>query len=140
VNPSLYALIVEDLDFWQDVLCEALAEAGYRVYIAPSRAEALEALGRNKFQLAVIDPVLDDTNRRNRDGLRVLQHILDEQLDMGVVLVTSSDPNRIQREVREMAPGIPLFWKDEWEDERFLAAVRGLMSVKRGAWSVKRGV
>jgi CheY-like chemotaxis protein len=133
VNSSPYALVVEDLDFWQDALGEALAEAGYQVYIAPGRAEALEALARNKFQLAVIDPVLDDTNRRNRDGLRVLQHILDEQLGMGVVLVTSSDPNRIQRELREMAPDIPLFWKDEWEDERFLAVVRGLMSVEREA-------
>jgi CheY-like chemotaxis protein len=133
VNSSPYALIVEDLDFWQDALGEALAEAGYQVYIAPGHAEALEALARNKFQLAVIDPVLDDTNRRNRDGLRVLQHILDEQLGMGVVLVTSSDPNRIQHELREMAPDIPLFWKDEWEDERFLAVVRELMSVERGA-------
>jgi CheY-like chemotaxis protein len=131
MNSSPYALIVEDLDFWQDALGEALTEAGYQVYIAPSRAEALEALARNKFQLAVIDPVLDDTNRRNRDGLRVLQHILDRQLDMCVLLVTSSDPNRIQREVREMAPGIPLFWKDEWEDEGFLAVVKGLMSVER---------
>jgi CheY-like chemotaxis protein len=133
VNSSLYALIVEDLDFWQDALSEALAEAGYRVYIAANRAEALEALARNKFQLAVIDPVLDDTNRRNRDGLNVLQHILDEELNMGVVLVTSSDPNRIQRELREMAPEIPLFWKDEWEDECFLAVVKRLMSVEREA-------
>jgi CheY-like chemotaxis protein len=138
VNPSPHALIVEDLDFWQDALGEALAEAGYQVYIAASRAEALEALARHKFQLVVIDPVLDDTNRRNRDGLHVLQHILDEELDVCVVLVTSSDPNRIQRELREMAPDIPLFWKDEWEDECFLAVVRRLMSVKRGAWSVKR--
>ncbi len=138
MNASPYALIVEDLDFWQDVLGEALAEAGYQGCIAPSHAEALEALARNKFQLAVIDPVLDDTNRRNRDGLRVLQHILDEQLGMDVVLVTSSDPNRIQRELREMAPDIPLFWKDEWEDERFLAVVRELTSVEREASNVKR--
>lgn len=127
MNSSLHALIVEDLVFWQEALSEALTDAGYRVCVVPSRAEALDALARNEFHLAVIDPVLDDTNRRNRDGLHVLQHILDERPGTCVVVVTSSDPIRIQREVSEMSPDIPLFWKDEWDDERFLAVVRELL-------------
>jgi CheY-like chemotaxis protein len=130
------ALIVEDLVFWQDAMSEVLTDAGYRVNIAPSHAEALDALAQNEFHLAVIDPVLDDANRRNRDGLRVLQHILEEQPDVCVVVVTSSDPNRIRREVSEMSPDIPLLWKDDWDDNRFLAVVCDLLSVKHKA--VKR--
>ena len=132
------ALIVEDLDFWQDALDEALTDAGYQVWVAASRSEALDALTRNEFHLAVIDPVLDDTNRRNRDGLGVLQHILDEWPGIGVVVITSSDPNRIRREVDEMSADIPLLWKDEWDDDRFLAVVRDLSSVKRQTSNVKR--
>jgi CheY-like chemotaxis protein len=131
VSSSINALIVEDLDFWQDALSEALADAGYHVWVTASRAGALDALTQNKFHLAVIDPVLDDTNRRNRDGLHVLQHILDEQPDVGVVVVTSSDPNYIRREVSELSPNTPLLWKDEWDDDRFLAVVRDLLGVKR---------
>jgi DNA-binding SARP family transcriptional activator len=78
---SLHALIVEDLDFWQDAMHEVLSDAGYRVWVASSYDEALEALAQHEYHLAVIDPVLDDANRHNRDGLRVLQHILDERLD-----------------------------------------------------------
>lgn len=125
-----HALIVEDLDFWQEALGEILAEAGYQVCTASSYAQALEALDQAEFKLAVIDPVLDDTNRRNRDGLRVLHHILSHKPDIRAVIVTASDPNRIRHEVSQMSPEIPLLWKDEWDDRRFLAVVRELLSQK----------
>lgn len=131
MSSSPHVLIVEDLSFWQDTLSEVLTEAGYGVRIAPSYAEALDALAQNEFRLTVIDPVLDDANRRNRDGLRVLQHILDEQPQASAIVITSSDPNRIRREVGEMSPDTPLLWKDEWDDDRFLSTVRDLLSEKR---------
>lgn len=130
MNSSPHALIVEDLDFWQDALFEILADTGYRVCAASSYAEALDALGQNEFHLAVIDPVLDDSNRRNRDGLRVLQYILDQRPNTCAVIVTASDPNRIRREVREMSRTVPLFWKEEWDDSRFLAVIKKLMNAK----------
>jgi CheY-like chemotaxis protein len=130
VNSALYALIVEDLDFWQDALREVLTDAGYCVWVASSYTEALDALAQKKFHLAVIDPVLDDINRRNRDGLRVLQHILDERPDTCAIVVTSSDPKRIRREVGEMSADVPVLWKDEWDDDRFLAIVGDLFAKK----------
>jgi len=119
------ALIVEDLAFWQDAVREILTEAGYTVWVAASYDEALEILAQHELHLAVIDPVLDDTNRHNRDGLRVLRHILDERPAMRAIVVTSSDPKHIQREVNEMSPDVPMLWKDEWDDEQFLSIVRG---------------
>jgi CheY-like chemotaxis protein len=130
MNSSLRALIVEDLDFWQDALHEVLTDAGYWVCVALSYAEALDALSKNEFHLAVIDPVLDDTNRHNRDGLQVLQRILDERPDMCVMVVTSSDPNRIRQELDEMSADVLVLWKDEWDDDRFLAIVRDLFAKK----------
>jgi CheY-like chemotaxis protein len=120
-------LIVEDLEIWQDVLSEVLIDAGYRVCIASTYSSAMQALAENNFDLAVIDPVLDDANRRNRDGLRVLEQILDQQPDTAAVVVTSSDPTRIQREVHAMSPTVRLLWKDEWDDERFLSIVDELI-------------
>ncbi len=127
MNSSPLVLIVEDLEIWQDVLSEVLIDAGYRVCIAPTYSSAIQALAENNFDLAVIDPVLDDANRRNRDGLRVLEQILDQQPDTPAVVVTSSDPTRIQREVHTMSPTVRLLWKDEWDDERFLSIVDELV-------------
>ena len=126
-----HALIVDDLGCWQDALNEALTDAGYHVCVAASYAEAMDALGRQRFHLAIIDPVLDDANRRNRDGLRVLRNILDRWPDIRSVVVTSSDPNRIRHDVDDLSPDIPVLWKDEWDDNRFLAVVRELLN--RGA-------
>jgi DNA-binding NtrC family response regulator len=128
-----HALIVEDLVCWQDALNEALTDAGYHVCLAASYAEAMDVLGRRHFHLAIIDPVLDDANRRNRDGLRVLQHILAQLPDICSVVVTSSDPNRIRHEVNELSPAIPVLWKDEWDDGRFLAVVRELLNRRAGS-------
>jgi CheY-like chemotaxis protein len=126
-----HALIVDDLGCWQDALNEALTDAGYHVCVAASYAEAMDALRRQRFHLAIIDPVLDDANRRNRDGLRVLRNILDQWPDIRSVVVTSSDPNRIRHDVDDLSPDIPVLWKDEWDDNRFLAVVRELLN--RGA-------
>lgn len=131
MNSASHALIVEDLDFWQDALREILTDAGYRVWSVSNYWEALDTLERNQFHLAVIDPVLDDGSRRNRDGLHVLQYILDKRPDTCVVIVTASDPNRIRREVRELSRSVPLFWKEEWDDNRFLATIQALRNVKR---------
>lgn len=126
MSQPLFALIVEDLDFWQETLREVLADAGYHVCVAASYARALDWLAHNEFDLAVIDPVLDDTNRHNRDGLRVLRYILDERPATRAIVVTSSDPNLIRREVAEMSAQVPVLWKDEWDDELFLTTVRDL--------------
>ena len=131
MNRSPRALIVEDLEFWQDALNEVLIDAGYRTWVASSYAQALDALAQAEFDVAVLDPVLDDTNRRNRDGLRVLQYLLSQRPEIGAVIVTSSDPNRIQREVRGMSPDVPLLWKDEWKDEIFLRVVSSVSRVTR---------
>ena len=131
MHASPRVLILEDLDFWQEAISEVLMDAGYQVCVAGNYAAAMQALAQYAFHLAVIDPVLDDANRRNRDGLRVLQHILDQRPEMGALVVTSSDPNRIRHEVQAMRSDIPLLGKDEWDDGRFLSTVSDLMKVKR---------
>lgn len=127
MTSPLRVLIVEDLAFWQDALRDILNDAGCRIWIASSYAQALETLAQHEVQLAVIDPVLDDTNRHNRDGLRVLRYILDERPGVHAIVFTSSDPRHIQREVSEMSPDVPILWKDAWDDDQFLALVRDLL-------------
>lgn len=128
MTAQFHALIVEDLDFWQEMLQEILSDAGFRVSIAADYTTALETLARDTFHLAVIDPVLDDTNRHNRDGLRVLQYILDRYPHIRTIVTTSSDPNRIRRDVAELSANTLILWKDEWDDERFLAILRDLFA------------
>ena len=66
-----------------------------------------------------------------RDGLRVLQHILAECPGISLMVVTSSEPHRIRREVADLSPDVPLLWNDEWDDDRFTAMVGDLLSAKR---------
>lgn len=56
------ALIVEDDSGWRSILSELLGDAGYKVRLCSSFGEALGAMRRTKFQLAVIDLSLSGDN------------------------------------------------------------------------------
>ncbi len=81
-------LIVEDREDWRDIVCTAVSKAGYTVHAASSYEEAIAPLGEKKFDLAVVDPVLDMANRFNRDGLSVIQTIMEKQAGISIVILT----------------------------------------------------
>jgi hypothetical protein len=46
---------------------------------------------------------------------------------MSAIVVTSSDPKHIQREVDEMSARVPVLCKDQWDDDRFLTMIHDLL-------------
>lgn len=124
------ALVVEDMTIWQEAMQEILTDSGYEVLLASSRDDALSILSAHDVRLTIIDPVLDDTNRHNRDGLRVLQDILLKYPHMRMIVMTSSDPRRIRSEVEALSLRVPILWKDEWDDNEFLSVLRGFFPEK----------
>jgi RNA polymerase sigma factor (sigma-70 family) len=74
------ALVVEDDAGWRSILSELLGEAGYKVRLCSGFAEALGCLGRDRYDLAVVDLSLapDEPRRVGRkprqelNGLRLL--------------------------------------------------------------------
>jgi RNA polymerase sigma factor (sigma-70 family) len=65
-NSAGMALVVEDDAGWRNILSELLAEAGYKVRLCSGFAEALGCLGRDRYDLAVVDLSLSpDENRRS---------------------------------------------------------------------------
>ncbi len=121
-------LVVEDRADWQEILCETLAQEGYTPHPVASYQEAVAALAEQKFDLATIDPVLDIANRFNRDGLRVIQTILDTQPEMKVAVVTGSLTHDIKTSLWQLYPdGAPVLVKEDWDPAKFRAIVHKLM-------------
>ena len=75
---KIKALVVEDDAGWRELISELLEDAGYETQVSGSFGEAIGHLGRNKYQLAVIDLSLDGSVRNERgkdfEGFRLLEN------------------------------------------------------------------
>jgi DNA-binding NarL/FixJ family response regulator len=75
------ALVVEDDNAWQSLLCEILEEIGLDVTVTDQAEQAMQLIRRHKYHILIADLSLQSEDHRNRDGITILQamsHILPE--------------------------------------------------------------
>src|ERR1043166_4934943 len=77
-------LVVDDEEIMRDVLETLLSAEGYRVDLAKTGEEGLEAYGRRAY-----DVVLLDVSMPGMGGLRALEEILKVDPDAVVVIITA---------------------------------------------------
>jgi DNA-binding SARP family transcriptional activator/ActR/RegA family two-component response regulator len=130
-------LVVEDRDDWQDILCTTLAQQGYVPHAAVSYDEALAALAAGQFGLAVIDPVLDKTNRFNRDGISVIQRIRETRPSLPVIILTGSLTHDMELSLQHLYPDASVLFKERWDTLEFNQLVRRLIARQPPAASVE---
>jgi DNA-binding SARP family transcriptional activator/CheY-like chemotaxis protein len=112
-------LVVEDREDWQDIVCCAVRAEGYTPHSATSYDEALAALKAQKFNLAIVDPVLDRNNRFNRDGLSVIQRVCEMQPGTPVMIITGSLTHDLEASLQSLCPNAPILFKESWEPSEF---------------------
>ena len=83
-------LVVEDQEFWREQFFgESLRDMGLTLFTAATKDEALTLLDKHRFDLAVIDVNLTAVTG-NRDGLLVVDRILDSNIDLPIIIVSGS--------------------------------------------------
>lgn len=95
------ALVIEDDAGWRSLLGELLVDAGFRVHLCSSYVEAIGAIKRITFSLAVIDlslaSSLADTNM---DGYRLMSAI--QKIKVPVIVVSGyAEPAKIEQALQE---------------------------------------
>jgi CheY-like chemotaxis protein len=91
-------LIVDDLPDWRRTLSVLLSDAGYEVQVTESSVGALRLLEKNKFDLAVVDLRLDESNEDDEGGLELAAEIKQCWPDVKIVLITGSvTPEKLRR-------------------------------------------
>ncbi len=79
-------LVVDDDQRWRNTFHRFLNAEGYSVTLTSSFQEAIEALEKGCFHLAVVDIRLVDWDKDNEEGLKILAHMK----EMGLAEVTKS--------------------------------------------------
>lgn len=115
VQQLQHVLVVEDRADWQDIICSTLTRQGYLPHPAASYQDAIGTLESEKFGLAVIDPVLDKTNRFNRDGISVIQKIKETRPAMPIIILTGSLTHDMEVSLQHLYPNAPILFKESWD-------------------------
>lgn len=84
-------LFLEDEPTIREVLTEYMKMQNYRVICAMDGEEALELLGKQQFDMAVLDIMVPKVS-----GLEVLQYIKEHIPDMATIMLTALDDERTQ--------------------------------------------
>lgn len=127
MSQQINVLVVEDRIDWRNILTEALAREGCIPYPTTTYQEAVTALEMGRFDLAIIDPVLDITNRFNRDGLSVVQKICEVQPNLPIVVITGSLTRDLKASLHQLCPGAPVISKESWDPMEFGSLMRRLV-------------
>lgn len=84
-----HIIVIDDEDHIRHLYKEELTDNGYEVTLAGSAQEALDRIKSFKFDLAILDIKLGDTN-----GLDLLQQIHQQVPELPVILCTAYDSFR----------------------------------------------
>jgi two-component system NtrC family response regulator len=94
-------LVVDDVEDWQKTILGLLADEGYEVVAVGDRESALEAVKAGRFDLAVIDIRLDETDEDNTAGLSLASEVKSVLTDLPVVIITGyQTPETVARAMR----------------------------------------
>ena len=119
MTEQIQVLVVEDRADWQDIVCEAVAGQGYKPYATASYDEAMKAFEEQRFDIAIIDPVLDRANPFNRAGVSIIQRINEAQPALPIIVVTGSFAPDIKASLEALRPQAPVFFKETWNPVEF---------------------
>jgi len=94
-------LVVDDLDDWRKTLSGLLREEGYKVDVADSFGKAVTLLRSKKFDLAVLDIRLDETDENNTQGLDLASEIKRHWPSVKTIIITGYDNPEIVKRAME---------------------------------------
>ena len=94
-------LVVDDLEDWRGSIAGLLDDEGYAVRSVGKRIEALDALNAERFNVAVLDVRLDETDESNQEGLILMHEIRERHPSVAVIILTGYATVEMVREALE---------------------------------------
>ena len=113
-------LLIEDTPSLQLIYSTVLQGAGYQIHLASSASE-----GMAEFAAAGPGVVLLDLGLPDRDGLQLMQEMLDQRPATRIIVITAN--GSINKAVEAMRAGAHEFLVKPFDEGRLLAAVRNAL-------------
>ena len=117
-------LIVDDEADVLASLDELLKTEGYQTATAPTAAKGLEKLGKEPFDLVLLDISLPDAN-----GIEVLRSIKRDSPEVPVIMITAYDSSQVAFQASR--EGAESYITKPWDNDKLLLEIRNLLDRSR---------
>jgi DNA-binding NtrC family response regulator len=117
-------LIIDDEPAIRESLETLLEMEGYQVRTAFSAQDGLTRINEQTFDLVLLDLALPD-----RNGLDLLQELIDHDPHLSVMMITAY--GTVENAVRAMQAGAVNFVQKPWDNEKLLADIRAAVARQR---------
>jgi DNA-binding NtrC family response regulator len=117
-------LIVDDEKEIVESLKELLGFEGYQIATAMTAEEGLQKLGRDPFDLVLLDVNLPDSN-----GIEVLQSIKRDSPETAVIMITAYDSSQVAFQASR--EGAESYITKPWDNDKLLLEIRNLLDRSR---------
>jgi DNA-binding NtrC family response regulator len=114
--------MVENESDWWEAMTDALADQEYSIRIANDYADACDALAGAYFKLVILDLSLND-DPNNRDGLELVKHIDELDLDTRIIVVTGHGDEKDQLIAQRSPRFVRMLHKDSFSVVSFREVV-----------------
>jgi len=117
-------LIIDDEKEIVESLEELLGFEGYQIHTALTAEEGLQKLGREPFDLVLLDVNLPDSN-----GLEVLRSVKRDSPETAVIMITAYDSSQIAFQASR--EGAESYITKPWDNDKLLLEIRNLLDRSR---------
>ena len=124
-EPEIRVLVVDDQESITDLVATALRYEGFRVAVAATGRDAVNAVGTFRPHLVILDVMLPDF-----DGFEVQRRLNNERLDMPVLFLTARDAT--EDKVRGLTMGADDYVTKPFSLEELIARVRAVLRRAQG--------
>ncbi len=121
------AIVIEDMQDWQELLKGYLEEVGFFVEVAKDLDTGLQKIRNENYHFATVDLQLDEatTNAPDFEGWKILDEIIKLRAEsrMPTMVITGFDKEYIELSNIKKMHGTILMKKKKFEKETFLQLV-----------------
>ena len=124
IRGSEKILIVDDIEEQRALAATILSSLGYNLQTAPNGKKALELLNDNKYDIVILDMILD----KSMDGLDIYKEII--KLNPGQKAIITSGFSKTDRVIEAETLGVGKFVKKPYTMQKIGKAIREVLDLK----------
>ena len=126
-------LIVEDNPRWQRIYARMVEELNQEslevTFLAASTfAEAIAAIRKEAFDLAIVDLRLDERDEGNNGGQKILEHIFHSDKRFPVIIISGFGTAEIARDALKKYQALDFLLKESFDTSKLLSTIKEAFS------------
>jgi DNA-binding response OmpR family regulator len=95
-------LLVDDDKSWQNINRIVLKKHGYQIDSASTKAEAMDKIAKNNYEIAVVDLRLIDDDQSNFEGIEIIKELRNKDSQTSILVKSGYLSAQVENELKAL--------------------------------------